>query len=104
MEFSMKFLAIMSLSLLVSMSTEMGGPLLANAQCACNPITCDTACNIHGYNRGCCEFSAWYRGFLCVCSNQDICLQRTTMEVKIGEKTMMIEATPKRSFIKEPVD
>ncbi|CAI9784726.1 unnamed protein product [Fraxinus pennsylvanica] len=99
MEFSMRFLAVMSLLLLVSMSTEMGGPLMADATCDWD--LCDRGCQLLDYKRGCCEL---YPGCsYCVCSDEEICLLRTTMEIKVGEKTVMIAATPKKSFIKEPV-
>ncbi|CAA2963853.1 uncharacterized protein LOC111385673 isoform X2 [Olea europaea var. sylvestris] len=98
MEFSMRFLAVMSLLLLVSMSTDMGGPLMADA--SWDLELCDEGCKLLGYKRGCCGITQdcmW-----CFCSDEDSC-PITEMEIKIGEKTMMIAATPKKSFIKESV-
>ncbi|CAA3002704.1 Hypothetical predicted protein [Olea europaea subsp. europaea] len=98
MEFSMRFLAVMSLLLLVSMSTDMRGPVMADA--SCDLKLCDKGCKLLGYERGCCGITQdcmW-----CFCSDEESC-PITGMEIKIGEKTVMIAATPKKSFIKEPV-
>ncbi|XP_022881387.1 uncharacterized protein LOC111398624 [Olea europaea var. sylvestris] len=101
MEFSMRFLAVMSLLLLVSMSTEMGGPPMADAQTPCVIDVCQRACYLLTYNQGCCGVLP--NTTYCFCTNEKNC-ELTTVDVKVGDKTMTVVVSGKKAYIKEPVD